>query len=162
MTETFLGLIPLDRPAFGPLGGPSEGFEEAAYVINMVHNTEARVDEFGDPGTRPQIRRESGGTGPLEQLPFECSLVLRAQPARSSGRRLRLDPLFPLLPIRRLPASNASAVDAEHPSYVNRLISFGEKGERSFAQPRNHRKNRLYKAGEKLHAHLFPNKEAAS
>lgn len=104
-------------------------------MIDMIGNTETCVDKFGDPGARPQIRWKPGGLGPLEQLPFECSLILRAQPARSSGRRLRLDPLYPLPPIRRLPASDASAVDAEHPSYVNRLISLGEKGKRSFAPP---------------------------
>ena len=130
-----LGLVPLDRPAFGPLGGPTEGAEEPTDMIDMIGNTEACVDKFGDPGACPQICWEPGGLGSLEQLPFECSLILRAQPARPSGRRPRLDPLFPLPPIRRLPASNASAVDAEHASYVNRLISFGQKTERPFAPP---------------------------
>jgi len=104
-------------------------------MIDVVGYAESRGDEIRDARTGPQIRRISGGSSPLEQRSLENALVLRAQAAGSSRRRLRRDPPFSLRAIGGLPAPNASAIDAEHPGHVNRLISLGKKDERSFAPP---------------------------
>jgi hypothetical protein len=118
------GALVEERCASAGCPGVRRTKETMAKPLSSMNMSEAvRREAFFGPGPVPLDPSPD-----LDLVPLERSLVLPAQPARSHGRGLRFDPPFPLPSMHRLPASNASPGDAQHPRYVDKLISLGEKG----------------------------------
>jgi hypothetical protein len=122
-----LGLVPLNRPALWLLGAPTQIAQETAHVVHVIRYAEAIADELGHTRASPQIRREPGGPGALEQDSLEALPGPGIQLRRTAGSRFRPQAIVTRFSVDAVPAPNAAPVDADQVRYLEGLMALQEK-----------------------------------
>jgi len=125
-----LCLISLDGPSLRFLGTPSQGTQKSPNMVHMVADAEQDINQLRHPRTCPKIRRESGGLGPFQELPFQGLLGFFLKFLRAAGR-FCLNGLLTLIEIGRFPSPDASAVHTHHTGNLNRLVVLIQQGYRA-------------------------------
>lgn len=69
MPDAFV--VALDLLALGALRAPSEPCQKPADMVDVILHAEFLLDQIADSRTAPQVIRESGGLGALEEKPFK-------------------------------------------------------------------------------------------
>jgi hypothetical protein len=92
-------------------------------MVHVIGYAEALADELGHAGARPQIRREPGGLGTLEQDPLEALLGAGIQLRGTAGSRFRTQALVTGFPVGPLPAPNTAAIDPDQARHFHGLMA---------------------------------------
>ena len=120
-------LIPFHGSPRRFLRTPSKQMEKATNMVNMIGYTEKRMDQLGNPWTRPQISRKSGGFCAFQKFLLESFQILRGKFGRSPRNQLCFNAFLSMSTISRFPSTNASAVNTKCFRYLDRLVSLVEK-----------------------------------
>jgi hypothetical protein len=116
-------LVPLYRLSLRLLRAPPQRMKQAAYVIHMVSDTEARLNQFSNPGACPKICLKTSRHCSSKKSFFQLFFSLLMQFWRTAGGRLCLNGLEALTPESGFPSSDTPAINAELSSDFNRLES---------------------------------------
>jgi len=82
-------------------------------MVHVIGYAKAIADELGHAGARPQIRREPGGLGALEQDPLEAFLGPGIQLGGTARIRFRTQAIVSGFSVGPVSAPNTAPVDPD-------------------------------------------------
>jgi hypothetical protein len=96
-------------------------------MVHVIGHAEALADELGHAGASPQIRRETGGLGALEQDPLEAFLGPGIQLGGTTRSRFRTQAIVSGFSVGPVPATNTAPVDPDQACHLEGLMALQEK-----------------------------------
>jgi len=109
--------VPLPGPSLGLLGAPSHPPEQIPDPTRMVLYFKLPLYHLGYPTKGPQIRGESGRSGPSPENLCQTLFLVSRQARGTTGMGFGAQSFYPLLLERFFPARNRGRGDADQTTH---------------------------------------------